>query len=130
MKELIIWLSAATAFGILEGILFHYKNKFATNFLNRFKFDIHIVFGLIRLILFVPLVILTQERLIFILTALFMFAFIHDGFYYTTRWILSKGKIYKKLFFDSSTTTTAILSLSAFWRLILFIFGLGMIFVL
>jgi hypothetical protein len=126
MKELIIWLCAAILFGILEALLFH-SNK---NINKKIPFDIHIIFGFVRLCLFIPLLIYSEERFIFAISSIFMFPFLHDGFYYLTRNILSGGKLYPKTFFDQSTTTTAKISLGAFYRIILFLFGAGMIFVL
>lgn len=129
MKQILIWQCAAILFGIIEGILFHYNNKLTPKFKEKFVFDIHILFGFIRLCLFFPLIITVENRIIFAMITMFTFPFLHDGFYYFTRNLLNP-KIYKKSFFDDSITTTAVLSLGAFYRIILFVFGEGLIFVL
>lgn len=117
-------------FGILEAILFHKVKGINKGFKDRCGFDIHALFVVIRLAVLIPLALCTDETLIFTLVAIFTFPFLHDGFYYQMRKLLSKGKIYPKGFISQSTTTTAKLSFNFGWRLIFFIFGAGMIFVL
>lgn len=130
MEELIIWLIIAATFGIIEAFLFDMFPEVTKQFHKKWKFDIHIIFGAVRFCFWLPLILLSEEWILFIITSLFTFAFIHDGFYYLFRWMLSNGKIYPKTFFDQSQTTTALISLSAFWRLVLFLFGIGMSFAL
>lgn len=124
MIHVLIWIIISITFGVLEGFLFHYKR-----ISKIFNIDIHVYFNLVRLLIFIPLMMLVQEKIIFSLICMMVFPFFHDGFYYVTRKILSRGKTYPKGFMDKSTTTTAKFSISFFWRLILFIFGISMIFV-
>lgn len=126
MIQLIIWAFIAVTLGVLEAFVF---NKIK-NIQRYLAFDVHVYLTALRIALIIPLMISVEERFMFGLIAVLIFPFLHDGFYYQTRKILSKGKIYKKGFFDRSTTTTAIISLSIFWRLIFFIFALGMVFVI
>jgi len=130
MIELIAWVIIAITLGIIEAFLFHYFKNLNTGFKAMFKFDIHFLFTLIRCVLIAPLIWFIEERLIFGLVCIFIFPFLHDGFYYQVRKWLSGNKIYKKGFIDRSKTTTAKISMSFFWRLILFVFGAGMIFVI
>jgi len=113
---MIIWILFVILSSILEALMFHRKI---------FIYNIHIYLTLIRGLVCIPLSV-QNEWLPFLIFCLFTFPFIHDGIYYTTRHLLNKN-VYPKMFFDRSTTTTAIISLSIFWRLILFIFGLGLL---
>lgn len=130
MEQLIIWLIIAAIFGIIEAFLFDMFPGLGRQFYKKLKFDIHIIFGAVRFIVWLPLIYISEEWILFIIISLFTFAFIHDGFYYLFRWMLSGFKIYKKTFFDQSQTTTALISIGSFWRLILFLFGIGMSFAL
>ena len=130
MKELIIWIISSISFGVIEAILFNYIKGLNTKFKSLIGFDIHYLFVVVRLAVLIPLALYTDEWFIFTLIAIFTFPFLHDGFYYQIRKLLSKGKIYPKGFISQSTTTTAKLSFNFGWRLIFFIFGAGMIFVL
>jgi hypothetical protein len=118
MIEIGIWCLVAVVLGIVESV-----------FKGVFKFDIHILFTLIRGLLITPLFIMINYDFLFLLVCALVFPFLHDGFYYLTRNILSKGIVYPKGFIDQSTTTTAIFSANFFWRLIFFVFGMGMSFV-
>lgn len=122
-----IWLLVAAANGIIEAFLFHYKKGINESFKQKMKFDIHKLFVFFRGLMLAPFIIISNEKLIFALFAVLVFSFMHDGFYYQVRNLISKGKTYPKGFLDKSTTTTAVISLSFFWRLILFLFGMGMI---
>lgn len=115
---MIYWLVFILISSIVEAILFH-NNKFKT------KYN-HVVLTLIRGVICLPLAYFNYEPIIFILFCLFTFPFLHDGTYYTIRHLLN-SKMYPKMWIDKSYTTTAVISLSFFWRLILFIFGLGLL---
>lgn len=115
---MIIWFLFVILSSILEAYIFH-KNKFKT----KYK---HEILTTVRGLVCFQIAYFNNEPFIFVLFCLFTFPFIHDGIYYTTRHLLNKN-VYPKMFFDRSTTTTAIISLSIFWRLILFIFGLGLL---
>ena len=112
---MIYWFIFIVLSSILEALMFHKK---------MFIHNIHIYLTLIRGLVCIPLAV-QNEWLPFIIFCLFTFPFLHDGIYYTVRHLLN-NKIYPKMFFDKSYTTNAIISLSFFWRLILFIFGLGL----
>jgi hypothetical protein len=130
MRELTTWIIIAIALGIIEALLFHYFKNLNTGFKKAFKFDIHIWFTVLRICLITPLILRVDEMFIFGFICVLIFPFLHDGFYYQVRKWLSNGRIYKKGFIDRSTTTTAKLSMSFFWRLIFFVFGAGMVFVI
>ena len=115
---MIYWIIFVLISSIIEAVLFHF---------NRFKFKYnHFVLTLIRGCVCVPLALFSEYLEIFILFCLFTFPFLHDGIYYTFRNLMNKD-VYPKRWIDKSKTTTAIISLSFFWRLILFIFGIGLI---
>jgi hypothetical protein len=114
---MIYWFLFVVITSIGEAYIFH---------LNKFKVVYkHVILTLIRAIVCTPLALRSSEPFLFILFAMFTFPFLHDGIYYTVRHLLN-DKIYPKMFIDKSYTTNAIISLSFFWRLILFIFGLGL----
>lgn len=112
------WLIFVLLSSILEGFIFH-KNKFKT------KYKHHIM-EVIRIVFAIPFVLMSYEPFIFALFISLSFPFLHDGIYYTTRHILN-NKMYPKMWFDRSTTSNAIFNFSIFWRLILFIFSLGLL---
>ena len=130
MIQLLIWVLISAALGIIEAFLFHSFKRINEKFKRKFKFDIHYFFTLVRMLLIFPLCLQVNEVIIFILICMLIFPFFHDGFYYQTRYFLSKGRIYKKGFFSKSKGTSAKISVSFFWRLIFAIFGFGMVFVL
>jgi hypothetical protein len=115
---IIFWLIFVLASSITEAVIFD-----ANKFKNKYK---HFYLTGIRAVVCLPLAFLNKEWLPFLLFCLFSFPFLHDGIYYTTRHLLNK-KMYPKMWIDQSTDTNAIISLSFFWRLILFIFGLGIL---
>ena len=115
---MIYWLIFVLLSSVLEGFIFH-NNKFKT----KYK---HVIMEVIRIAFAIPFVIMSYEPLIFGLFISLSFPFLHDGVYYTTRHILN-NKMYPKMFFDRSTTSNAIFNLSIFWRLMLFIFSLGLL---
>ena len=130
MIYLLIWAAFAASTGIAEAFLFNYTKELNEAFKEMFKYDIHWLFVKIRAFHLIPILFLVDHWIIFALIAVFTFPFIHDGCYYQTRKILSSGKIYPKGFMDQSINTTAKLSFNFTTRLILFIFGAGMIFVI
>ena len=130
MKLLIIWILTSISFGCIEATLFNEIKGLNERFMAKFNFDIHYLFTVIRGIAVAPLVYYSIHPEIFLLVALLVFPFLHDGMYYQTRNWMSNGKIYQKGWFDKSVSTTAIISLSAFWRIAIFLFGIGMSFVL
>lgn len=115
---IVYWLIFVLISSLVEAILFD-ANKFKT----KYK---HYYLTLIRGVVCLPLALLNNEPFLFVLFCLFTFPFLHDGIYYTTRNLLNK-KMYPKTWFDQSTDTNAIISLSFFWRLLLFIFSLGLL---
>ena len=70
----------------------------------------------------------TESNLFFVAVALvaefMVFPFFHDGFYYWARNYLDKST-YPKGFFDYSTTSNAIINLTFYERLIVFLLGLA-----
>jgi hypothetical protein len=113
-----IWLIFVLISSVVEAFLFD-TNKFKT----KYK---HFILTIIRGVICLSLAFLSFEPFMFILFCLFSFPFLHDGIYYTTRHLLNK-KMYPKMWIDQSSDTNAVISLSFFWRLILFIFSLGML---
>ena len=117
MSNLIIWCLFALYCGILEAFMFH--NKI-------FIKHIHTYFTIFRLTVAFPLAYFNDHLPVTVLFMVLVFPFLHDGVYYYTRNILNP-RIYPKKWFDYSTTSNAIVSLNIFWRLILFIFALGLV---
>ena len=130
MIELRMWIMFTILSGGVEALLFNYTKGLNERFKNMVGFDIHWAFVLIRGASLTPLLIWTSEPFIFGLIALFTFPFIHDGFYYQFRKWLSGCTIYKKGFFDKSPNTTSKLSFGIGTRIVLFLFGAGMVFVI
>jgi hypothetical protein len=130
MTQLLIWAIIAIVSGSAEAVLFHKNNGASLDFKYRTGFDIHVAFTAIRAVIVLVLAMFVEHWILFILISALVFPFLHDGFYYQVRNWLSKGRVYPVGFFDQSTTTTAIFSLGIFWRIILFVFGAGMIFAL
>lgn len=115
---MIYWLTFVLLSSITEAFIFH-NNKFKTK-------HKHVIMEVIRVIFAIPFVLMSNEPLIFGLFICLSFPFLHDGIYYTTRHLLNY-KMYPKMWFDRSLTSTAIFNLSIFWRLMLFIFSLGLL---
>lgn len=115
---LIYWLIFVLISSVLEAVAFH-NNKFKT----KYK---HLYLTVLRGLVCFPLAYFNFEPFIFIMFCLFSFPFLHDGTYYTTRHLLNK-EMYPNTWIDQSTKTDATISLSFFWRLILFAFSLGLL---
>lgn len=115
---MIYWLTFVLLSSILEAYIFH-KNKF------KYKYKHHIMTA-IRIIVCAPAAYLNNVAPIFILFGVLSFPFLHDGIYYTTRNLLNP-KVYQKKWWDRSTTSNAIFNLSIFWRILLFVFSLGLL---
>ena len=130
MIELVIWAGISISLGYVEGCIFHINNNLAKQFKAKYKINIHVLFTIIRGLLIAPLVVYSVEPFMFLFISMLIFPFLHDGFYYITRKRMSNGLTYPKGFVDHSTTTSAIFSFSFFWRLLFFVFGISMIFVL
>jgi hypothetical protein len=127
MVIIITWFFVSIIFGAVEAKLFHEYNGIDVRFKNKFKFDIHYLFTAIRLLVAVPIFLASEYPPLIFLFMTFSFPFLHDGAYYQLRWKLSQGEVYPKGWFDESRTTSAIISLGAWWRLMLFIIALGLI---
>jgi hypothetical protein len=82
----------------------------------------HAMLTLVRTCVLVPIV--WYEGIWSFVFCVFMFPFIHDGAYYTTRNNINPN-VYKKRWFDSSLTTGAIISFNAFERTAFAIIGLS-----
>ncbi|MCO6499114.1 MAG: hypothetical protein J5I47_01910 [Vicingus serpentipes] len=121
------------AVGISEAYYFHNNPTAAKEFNRNHHFEWHFYASWVRVALFTPLVIWNFIVFggveIIILTTIMIalpFPWFHDGIYYTFRDILKPGT-YPKKWIDFSTTSSAKLSLSAWWRMLLFIIYLGLI---
>jgi len=123
---LAIWFIFCLVSGGIEAILFHRDNKLSAKFFCRFGFDIHILFTIIRGIVSLPLIFLTHYPAVSLVGFMLTFPFMHDGMYYFSRNFLD-DKIYKKRWLDQSYSTSAVFSISAFWRIIFFALGLGLL---
>lgn len=115
---MIYWLIFVLISSVGEAFLFH-NNKFKTK-------HKHVIMEIIRILFAIPYIYMSNEPLIFGLFIGLSFPFLHDGIYYTIRHILNQ-KMYPKMWFDRSETSTAIFNLSIFWRLVLFVFSLGLL---
>jgi len=117
--------------GFFEALLFStsLRGEHISSFFKRkFKVDIHVFLTLMRFVIFLPMFsILTPPHNFFFLTSvIFMFPFIHDGFYYLGRKHIDGAY---NGFTDVSETTSAIFSLDFPSRLVLFIVSLATLFV-
>ena len=115
---LFIWIAYSVIEGFREGYYWHYKNR--GNDGN--KYEIHPIFSTQRGLVLTTmglLAFLTLHKLfgllvglailksgLFVISLMFIFSFIHNGMYYTTRNILDK-KIYNLKWKDHSATSTA-----------------------
>ena len=102
--------------GICEAAYFHIRQEGVT----RFKYE-HYYLTVLRATVFIPFG-LTYGWLL-MGSAVLIFPFLHDGVYYTVRNIMRPGT-YTKHFFDYSTQSTAIFTLTFPVRLILALVGL------
>lgn len=136
-----MWIIYCIIEGFREGYYWHYKNRGDDN--N--QYDIHKIFSVQRglvlntmgLLAFVTLYKITGllvimslfKSVLFILSLMLIFSFIHNGMYYTTRNILDKN-IYNLKWKDHSTTSTAKWTKFLTFRNRTIMFALGMIGVL
>lgn len=126
IKEFLI--IAFILFALLEGKRdgHFYHNR--TSSVNPDKHDIHWLYFINRILFGAALVIISYMNLkfsstIFLASAFtFGFSFLHNGAYYATRNKLDPN-VYKKGWFDNSTTSEATLEFNFSQRLLLFLFG-------
>ena len=109
--------------GFIEGLIWSKKGSEA------FTWNEHVPLSIQRVLL--GILVLWCAWLGFEITwkslvsSLPMFFFFHDGMIYLTRNLISP-LVYKRKWFDESTTSSATLStISARWRIVLFIVGLA-----
>lgn len=87
--------------------------------------NIHLWLVLMRSTVWFLLFLLTSWN--WVLFAVLGFPLLHDGIYYMTRNFLDEN-IYPKGFFDVSTTSTALFTVSFQYRAFLFVVGLAALF--
>lgn len=112
--------------GLFEALLFstNLRGEHISSFFKRkFKYDIHIFLTLMRFVIFIPMfsVLLPPLNFFFLTSVVFMFPFIHDGFYYLGRKHIDGAY---NGFTDVSETTSAIFSLDFPSRTVLFFVSL------
>lgn len=120
----LLWLLFAASCGLVEGFLFHGRKPTIT------KPDEHVIFTIQRVVVGMMCVCSLypdfQRMMIFIISAIAVFSFIHDGTMYETRRYLSDGKIYPKGWTEDSETTDAKISVDFITRLWVFIGGVSL----
>lgn len=129
----LLWVSFSIYEGKREAFYFSYKMKAGLQLQQVFKLDEHGMFTVTRTFVAAIALIASYNGIlncVLILLALALcFPFFHDGQYYVTRQKLDN--IYKKGWFDQSTTSTAQTDkLKLFYptsRIICFILSLGLI---
>ena len=117
-----IWIFYSLLEGFTEAWHWHYKIQAQ----DRKKTDAHVYFTLRRFCLWVMLFGIDFRLGMF---ALFVFPFLHDGAYYHHRNELTPG-VYRKGFFDQSSTSTALLTkvFTPYIRVLCFICGILILF--
>ena len=105
----ILWILFAIYEGQREALYFSYKMKATLQIQRSLKRDEHVMFTIQRSVVAAIASIASYTTLfdcaLFIISMAFSFPFFHDGMYYVTRERLDG--IYKKGWFDQSTTSTA-----------------------
>ena len=107
--------------GIMEGLLFHYAD-----FKKLGKTNLHPLFTVLRVILYLSIINWQYSILkifIILLSAIFMFSFLHNSAYYVTRNKLD-FRVYKNPLFAYSTSSNAKISMRFCLRLLSFITGI------
>jgi len=123
------WVILSMALGWYEAKMFHSDSLRSAKFKTKYKFDIHIWFNFLRSIPWIASVLYIYytydivESVYLGLQILFIFPFLHDGMYYTVRNKLNKY-IYKKKWFDRSSSTSAIFSFNWYTRTLLFVIAM------
>jgi len=124
-----IWITYCLLEGLFHGWFYH-------NYLQyKFKFDTHIIWNAMRVTLISAILWHNWEQVYFFESKQFfliliypaMQPFLHNGMYYTARYFMSGRKIYKKLWFDQSTTSTAHLTKFLTPGVRMFLFGCGLL---
>lgn len=106
---------------LIEGTL--HARFYHNNHQKNFNFDTHIIWTAMRLIVIglilwqnwesidsssqMGVYFFDSKQFFIMISYPLMQPFIHNGMYYTMRYFMSGRKIYKKLWFDQSTTSTA-----------------------
>ena len=121
----LVWVLYSIMEGIRDGLFYHYKNHNIKRLFNE-----HIIFTIQRGIVSIFLILLSKNLLL-IIPFILGFSFIHNGSYYTMRNILNK-EIYKRKWFDQSTTSTSFWTkyMNPYVRIILFIISVGLLFII
>jgi len=120
---LIIFILYSAIEGIREGYYYHYK--WLTSIMN--KHDEHSMFTIQRVIVVLGLSIISYPLIgwycfLSIISMSLCFSFIHNGMYYSTRNSVDKN-VYKRKFFDDTTSSTAKISMNFPVRTGLFVLG-------
>lgn len=128
----LIWICYVLCEAYREGYYWHYKSFVVDDR----KFNIHIIFTIQRFLMLASLTFVKFEYfsvnnfdlLLFFVSCCLTFSFIHNGMYYTIRNMLNNN-IYKKKWFDQSSTSTALTTkfFTPVSRTIMFVIGLSTI---
>ena len=118
----ILWMLYSFFEGMREGFYWHYKSGSNT-------YNEHFMWTIQRAIVLIMCCMYSEWYFVFI--AALMFPFLHDGMYYTTRNVLSRG-VYPRKWLDQSTTSTAISTkyFTPKTRTLCFLLGILLIFII
>ena len=127
----LIWCLYSFIDGIRDSIFYHHYDHNIKKLFNE-----HIVFVIQRLIVSLTLCLISQNIWLLIPFVL-SFSFIHNGSYYTSRHYLNKKTynydyLYKRKWFDQSTTSTSVFNkyMTPLVRIILFLLSIGLLIII
>lgn len=121
---MIFWVLFAAMAGIMEAGIFSHGGG-----VTPWPFNIHVFLTLPRIVVFVAFVLFYAKGeisfwrvVLYILSFILVFPFVHDGCYYQARHFIDYPPYH---FFSQSTETNAVLSFNAINRTLAFIGGIA-----